>query len=148
MGVTGVQTCALPICPPRPGRDRMTTLRLRDLAPLYDTFLIDQYGTLHDGMRPYPGAREALAALREAGGRVVILSNSGKRSAVNVQRLVRLGFDPGGWDLFLSSGEVAYDLLRFGRLFAQKPRAALVVARAGDRSVVEDLDIAVTEEAG
>ena len=126
----------------------MTPLRLRDLAPLYDTVLVDQYGTLHDGMRPYPGAQDGLSRLRQAGCRVVILSNSGKRSAPNVQRLVRLGFDPGSWDLFLSSGEVAYELMRYGRLFAHQPRAALVIARAGDRSIVDDLDIAVTDDAG
>ena len=33
----------------------------------HDLSLVDQFGVLHDGARPYPGAVEALAGLREAG---------------------------------------------------------------------------------
>jgi HAD superfamily hydrolase (TIGR01459 family) len=123
------------------------SLRLRDLVPLHDMMLIDQYGTLHDGMKPYPGAAEALFRLREAGCRVVILSNSGKRSAPNVARLLRLGFDPASFDLFLSSGEVAYDLLRWGRLFKRTPRTCLLISRDGDTSIVDGLGIAVVPRA-
>lgn len=125
----------------------MTSLRLRDLAPLHDTFLVDQYGTIHDGMRPYPGARDGLRRLREAGCRVVVLSNSGKRSARNIARLVRLGFDPDAWDLFLSSGEVAHDLLRQGRLFREQPRTCLLVSRDGDNSIIDGLGIALADRA-
>lgn len=125
----------------------MTGLRLREIAPLHDTFLIDQYGTLHDGLRPYPGAREALRRLKEAGGRVVILSNSGKRSAANVARLMRLGFDSADWDLFLSSGEVAHALLRSGRLLGARPRRCLLISRDGDTSLIDGLGIDLAERA-
>ena len=36
---------------------------------------------------------EALEAIRDAGRRVIILSNSGKRAALNIERLQDLGID-------------------------------------------------------
>lgn len=53
---------------------------LSAVADAYDAFLVDQYGVLRDGRGPYPGAAETLVRLKQAGKRVIILSNSGKRS--------------------------------------------------------------------
>ena len=39
------------------------------LAREFDGFIVDQWGILHDGTRPYPGALECLRSLREAGKR-------------------------------------------------------------------------------
>ncbi|TIM20964.1 MAG: TIGR01459 family HAD-type hydrolase, partial [Mesorhizobium sp.] len=44
-----------------------TIERLDGIGPLaerYDVFLLDQFGVLHDGTRPYPGAVAALSALK------------------------------------------------------------------------------------
>lgn len=94
----------------------MITVRLRDLAVLHDVFLVDQYGVLHDGTRPYEGAVDALTRLAGAGGRIAILSNSGKRAAPNAERLSRLGFAPSLYRSFMTSGEVAWRGLREGSL--------------------------------
>ena len=66
---------------------------LSALADEFDEFLIDQFGVLHDGMRPYQGATECLARLKELGKNVVLLSNSGKRVDANIVRLADLGFE-------------------------------------------------------
>lgn len=71
---------------------------LSAVADAYDAFLVDQYGVLRDGRGPYPGAAETLVRLKQAGKRVIILSNSGKRSAENDRRLEALGFEGGSWD--------------------------------------------------
>ena len=76
-----------------------------------DAFLIDQFGTLHDGVSLYPRVTEGMARLRASGKRVVILSNSGKRSRPNVDRLAAIGLPSEHYDGFLSSGEVAWRLL-------------------------------------
>jgi ribonucleotide monophosphatase NagD (HAD superfamily) len=62
---------------------------LADLAPHYRGFIVDQWGVLHDGARPYANALDCLARLREGGKRIVLLSNSGKRTSVNHARLRR-----------------------------------------------------------
>ena len=64
---------------------------LADIASRYGGFIVDQWGVLHDGARPYPDALDCLARLREAGKRVVLLSNSGKRTAINRARLAEIG---------------------------------------------------------
>ena len=119
---------------------------LRDLAPLYDIFFVDQFGVLHDGTRPYPGAAEALRRLHGEGRGVVVLSNSGKRSAANEARLATLGFDRATWTLLLSSGEVAWRLLE-ARPASERPKRCLVLSRDGDTSPIEGLGIATTADA-
>jgi HAD superfamily hydrolase (TIGR01459 family) len=122
---------------------------LAELAACYDVFFVDQFGVLHDGSAAYPGAIEALARLKAAGKTVVLLSNSGKRARPNEERMARLGFDPASWDVFVSSGEVAW------KIFAGEmgePRLApgtkcLLIARDGDRSAVEGLGLDIVNDA-
>lgn len=73
----------------------------------YDGFILDQWGVLHDGVKPYPGAIECLRQLRAAGKQVVILSNSGKRNEHNIRLMAQLGFDPSLYDRFIGAGEDA-----------------------------------------
>lgn len=110
------------------------------LAGRFDAFLLDQFGVLVDGPRPYPFARRTLAALAERGKTVLILSNSGKRSAANVARLEALGFDRATFDTVLSSGEVAHAHLarEIGRALPEGPRV-LLIARDGDASAIKGL---------
>jgi HAD superfamily hydrolase (TIGR01459 family) len=117
------------------------------LAERYDVFLLDQFGVLHDGQQPYPGAVEALSALKRAGKTVALISNSGKRAEPNERRLLRLGFEAGSWNHFVSSGEVAWsiftDMARGGTLRAGT--RCLLISRDGDRSAIEGLPLVLTE---
>lgn len=54
--------------------------------------LLDQFGVLHDGRAPYPGAIDAVKALHEAGLKIVLLSNSSQRAVKVYDRLEGLGF--------------------------------------------------------
>lgn len=65
---------------------------LREIAPLYEGVLLDQFGVLHDGQKPYPGAMEAVKGLHEAGLRILIISNSSRRSSGTLGRLSKMGF--------------------------------------------------------
>ena len=114
-----------------------------ELADRYDAFIVDQYGVLHDGRSPYPGVLDALQRLADLGLPVVVLSNSGKRSAANVARMAELGISPRLYTAFLSSGEVAWRLMAEGSLPELRDRGnrALVVARHDDRSITEGLDL-------
>lgn len=117
---------------------------IRDLAERFDVFILDQFGVLHDGAAPYPGAVETLVRLKQASKRTLLLSNSGKRSAPNETRLVKLGFVPGSWDHFLSSGEVAWQSLR-RQLADGTGLRCLLIARDGDRSAVDGLPLTLVE---
>jgi HAD superfamily hydrolase (TIGR01459 family) len=123
-----------------------TIAGLSEIADRYDAFLIDQFGVLRDGHGPYPGAAETLVRLKDAGKRIIILSNSGKRSAENDRRLAELGFVPGSWDWFLTSGEVAWQILkREGERPAGGSRKCLLVSRDQDLSPIKGLDLERTD---
>ncbi len=112
------------------------------LLAAHDVFFVDQFGTLHNGTRPYPGAAAALRRLRAAGGRVVLLSNSGKRAAINTQRLMRLDIMPDAYDVMLTSGEVAFRMLAAGQIAAARGVSrCLLLERDGDGSLLDGLNL-------
>jgi phosphoglycolate phosphatase-like HAD superfamily hydrolase len=49
------------------------------LPQRYRGALLDQFGVLHDGQKPYPGAVEAVAKLAGRGMRLLVISNSSRR---------------------------------------------------------------------
>ncbi len=79
--------------------------RLRDLAQGYDGFLLDLWGTLHDGRRLLPGAAACLAALRRR-GRVCLISNAQRRASRESARLAALGVPADHYDGIVTAGEV------------------------------------------
>lgn len=112
-----------------------------------DAFLLDQFGTLHDGTVLYPGVLEGMAALRAAGKRLIILSNSGKRSGPNIERLSRIGLPRDLYDGFLSSGEVAWQLLADAAHPALAgARQCLVLSRGVGVEALAGLDLQRTED--
>lgn len=82
------------------------------LAGAYQGFIIDLWGVLHDGVRPYPGAVECLTRLRAGGARVVLLTNAPRRSEPIRRQLAEMGIGPDLYDDALSSGEATYRMLR------------------------------------
>lgn len=121
-----------------------TLAGVRDLAERFDVFILDQFGVLRDSTTPYPGAVDALKHLKAAGKRSLLLSNSGKRSAPNEARLVKLGFEAGSWSFFLSSGEVAWHRLKRS-LTDRDGLRCLLIARDGDRSAVDGLPLRLVD---
>jgi HAD superfamily hydrolase (TIGR01459 family) len=119
--------------------------RLSLILDRFDAFLIDQFGVLRDGRGPYPQAAATLAALKAAGKKTIILSNSGKRAAENSARLAALGFDAKGWDWFLTSGETAFRIM--ARETFRPGARCLLISRDGDLSPLEGLDIVSTDVA-
>ena len=77
---------------------------MADVIDRYDALLLDQWGVLHDGGQPYPGAIDCLARLGAAGKIVVILSNSGRSGEENARFIVRMGIDRGLFGEVVSAG--------------------------------------------
>lgn len=120
---------------------------LGTVAERYDGFILDQWGVLHDGKTPYPGALECLKALREAGKRVVVLSNSGKRNDYNVALMARIGFTPDLYDEMISAGEDAWRGLAsrgdaaVDPFYAGLGRRCYATRRPGDTDFLTSLDL-------
>ena len=80
-----------------------------DILPLYDGFLIDLWGVVHDGSALYPGVAHSFAALRAAGKRVVMLSNAPRRASRSMRGLQALGIAPSAYNAMITSGEVTFE---------------------------------------
>jgi HAD superfamily hydrolase (TIGR01459 family) len=120
---------------------------LREIADRFDHVLLDQWGTLHQGKAVFAEARECVRALRAAGKRALILSNSGRRSDDNAERLADLGLPADEHDGVLTSGEVVWHGLneRSEPPYNSLGRHALLIARGNALSMIEGLDfVAVT----
>lgn len=92
----------------------MTYSVYRGLAPLvegYDAFIVDLWGTLHNGIAPLPGAVECLAELKRRGKGVALLSNAPFRSDQVLDVLATIGVPDDVYDCVLSSGEMAWRAL-------------------------------------
>lgn len=121
---------------------------MAELADRYDGFVLDQWGVLHNGVRPYPGAIDCLRRLRAAGKRVVILTNSGRRSDVNQGIMARLGFAEDLYDQMITAGEDARLALqrRQDPFYATLGQRCYIISRDDDHSVLEGLGLTFTTD--
>ncbi|MDB5615729.1 MAG: family HAD-type hydrolase [Devosia sp.] len=78
---------------------------LADLASRYDAVLSDVWGVVHNGVEAFPTAVEALTKYREAGGKVVFITNAPRPSGPIVDMLDRLGVHRECYDAIVSSGD-------------------------------------------
>ena len=85
---------------------------LSEIADRYDGFVLDLWGTIHDGATPYPGVLDCLAALQRAGKRCVLLSNAPRRAGAALGRLDDMGLKREFYVALETSGEAAWHALR------------------------------------
>ena len=124
--------------------------RFLALASCFKAVFFDQYGVLHDGRSPYPGAKDALAALKSRGVRIVVLSNSGLTGEANAQRMKTLGFDRELYDFLVTSGDVARTLLKSGRFPVRltPETRCFTISTSGSDEFVRALGVASAAESG
>ena len=82
-----------------------------EIVDQFDVFLLDMWGVMHDGFRPYEGVLDVVQQLRQANKKLIILSNSSKRRDNSIKMLTKLGFNPEDFDGIITSGEVAHWML-------------------------------------
>ena len=136
----------MPASPESAGQDYGNTVALAgigDLAADFDGYIVDQWGVLHDGTQPYPGALVCLEQLRGAGKRIVVLTNSGQPEAANVRLMERMGFAAALFDRFVCAGEDARHAIatRATPFHAGLGRRCYAFTRGGDRSLLDGLDL-------
>ena len=68
-----------------------TATTLRHLCDQYECFVVDGFGTLHDGSRAFPGVQEALVRLQEHGKQIVVVSSRWNSRREEVRELERMG---------------------------------------------------------
>jgi len=92
---------------------------LDDAAPGYRALYCDLWGCLHDGIRAYPDAVDALLRFKARGGAVALLTNSPRPAADVARQLDVLGAPRACWDVIVSSGDAAQAAMAAG-LFGRR----------------------------
>jgi len=86
-------------------------MRLRDLTARFDAFLVDVWGVVHDGDRPFSHVIPALEALAAEGRRVVFLTNTSRLGPAVAESLEKMGIARSLFEDVITAGDVTRDAL-------------------------------------
>lgn len=106
----------------------------------YDVFLSDVWGVVHDGVKAYPAAVRALQAARQAGKKVILITNSPRPRDGVITQLRALAVPDDCYDNIVTSGDVTRELIR------EMPRQIFHIGPERDHMLYEGLDVELTEE--
>ena len=93
---------------------------LSDIYKNYDTFVIDLWGVIHNGMKLNPKAIEAIEHLKNNSKKIVFLSNAPRPSSKVINFLLKLKMDRKYLSNVVTSGEAAMYAInknQFGKTF-------------------------------
>ena len=117
-----------------------TIASLDEISGRYAAILCDVWGVLHNGVRHFEPAAAALAAARERGLAVVLLTNAPRPHGGVEAQLASLAVPQAAWDRVVTSGDVTRELVGAG------PRRVFHLGPDRDLSLYDGLDIDIVEE--
>ena len=117
-----------------------TIASLDEISGRYAAILCDVWGVLHNGVRHFEPAARRLAAARERGVAVVLITNSPRPHEGVEAQFATLGVPDGAWDRVVTSGDVTRELVSAG------PRKVFHLGPDRDLSLYDGLDIDLVEE--
>ena len=82
---------------------------IKEIVDDYDTFLIDQWGVMHNGTVGYIKAKKCIEYLYNKNKNLIIISNSSKRKKSSSDRLPKIGFEPNFFKEVMTSGEMVWN---------------------------------------
>ena len=93
---------------------------LSEIFDNYDTFVIDLWGVIHNGVMLKPKAMEAIERLNKNSKRIVFLSNAPRPSSKVINFLMKMNMNKKYLSNVMTSGEAAMHAInenQFGRTF-------------------------------
>ena len=112
---------------------------VQDIGKGYRAWFVDIWGVMHNGRTAFPEAAAATRAFRQAGGIVVLLSNSPRPSPAVQEQLREFGVPDGAYDATVTSGDLTrHELCKHAgaRVFHLGP--------GRDRAIFDGLDVTLT----
>ena len=118
---------------------------LKDVAGVFDGFILDLWGVVHDGASAYPSSAETFRRLNAAGKTTLLLSNAPRRAHALVEAMAKMGIPRDLYGEVLSSGEATRAALiaRDDPFFAALGNRAYHLGPERDRSVFEDTGLEI-----
>ena len=89
----------------------LTISSLKEIYNSYDTFILDQWGVMHDGVKGYLKAIKCVEKLFSENKNLIIVSNSSKRKKSSLNTLSVLGFNSDHFKEVMTSGEMIWQSL-------------------------------------
>jgi len=80
---------------------------LADISDRYDALFVDLWGCVHNGVKAFPAACDALIAYRQRGGTVILVTNSPRPRGSVEKQLDGFGVPRDAWDAIATSGDSA-----------------------------------------
>ena len=117
---------------------------LKNIINSFDTFILDQWGVLHNGGKAFTEAVAALEFLKENNKKVVILSNSGNTRKFSYARLQDSGIRRDLYLDVLTSGDHMRHNFNSGK-FERLGKNALFFSWDNDASVLDDCALTETK---
>src|SRR5487761_2082368 len=120
--------------------------RAGDLLSRYDVLFCDVWGVVHDGLKAYEPACEALTRFRSGGGTVILVSNAPVPEAQVARMLDSRKVPRETFDAIVSSGDIALEHVasqRYGALHCIGPKdrdSALFAKLTARQSGLKDAD--------
>ena len=93
---------------------------LADIFEKYDTFVIDLWGVIHNGVALNPKAIEAVKQLKKHAKKIIFLSNAPRPSSNVINFLLKIKMDKRYLENVMTSGEAAMHAInqqKFGKTF-------------------------------
>ncbi|MDU8911781.1 TIGR01459 family HAD-type hydrolase [Aestuariicoccus sp. MJ-SS9] len=80
---------------------------LADISDIYDAAFVDLWGCVHNGVKAFPSAVDALRGYRARGGKVVLVTNAPRSRHEVAKQLDRFEVPTDCWDSIATSGDSA-----------------------------------------
>ncbi len=108
------------------------------IAGRYDVLLCDVWGVVHNGVRPFAGACDALARFRKNGGAVVLITNAPRPGPHVIKQVGDVGVARDVFDDVASSGDVTQSVIR-----ERKGQTVFHIGPERDLPIFTELDVAL-----
>ena len=116
---------------------------LQSIAPLAGEtsgWLLDIWGVMHNGVRPFMDACTACERFRQDGGLVVLVSNSPRPRDGVAAQLDGIGVPRTSWDCIITSGDLARAMIR-----DYEGRAVVHLGPERDLGLFSDIDVRLSD---
>ena len=118
---------------------------LGEVAGFYDGFILDLWGVVHDGTKPFADTIPTLQEIKRAKRKVWLLSNAPRRAFVVMEQLERMGIGRDVYTGIMTSGEATWLALQ-DRLLKLWGQNCYHLGPGRDESLYQDLSLKLVSE--
>lgn len=131
-------------------KDEMLAKEISGISKIvdyYDAFVLDVWGVVHDGTKPYPGAVDCINHLLSLDKKILFLSNLPRPGSILMTKLIEFGIKATP-EIILTSGDmVKYQLAHFDdSVFKKLGKRFYHLGAERNQDIVSDLQVSVVND--